>query len=141
MTDIKEIQQILPLPILKLTEQYVGDKICLDDWVYNIMLDLLVEHIKIKSERANYALLHELIDGGALELVIDILDRIDEMGYIWEVVYTYIPNEWIDLFLDRYGENIIEAGWEPDNNWIEEAKEEYAYKINKLKELQNKLNY
>lgn len=158
MENINEIKNILPHPLLKLTDSYIGESVTLDKEIYDDMINSYAKHIYEDWEdydninKVNL-IIEKLKYSTDKSLIYDIFDAIvnkitetetksigryfDKCEAFWGNVYDLLPICDVTLFVEKYGKFII------DSDYIDEYYEcdDFEYKAGKLEEYAKSLNH
>lgn len=107
MNGASEMNQILPLPLLKITDEYIGTRICMDEWLYEFMVNNIALYISSELRSGDYSLLKDVIKTDAAQFIFDIIGRMDSREYYFLAIYYWIPSDLVDEMLDRFGYEIL----------------------------------
>lgn len=144
-----ELKDYFPQPLLKITDQYIGSKICMDEFVYKEIVDIIANDILVlwnNYDEVNDRLIN-LLELDAVDLVLDVLDRanIKDVRF-WDGIYFIMPPKHTDIFLNKYGDLIAKSNYinrnideemskaNNEEEMSEANREIQKYKQNKLRE-------
>lgn len=141
MNITSEIKNILPVVLLNIIQEYVGENVILDTNIYSIVVSSLAKIVEKQWEEhligCGHCLLWQLIvQYPTLDLVLDILNDVyikENSDRFWAIIYSYIPIQWVPIFVDKYGTDIINSEY-ADIGYNRFEPEERQYKISKIDE-------
>lgn len=100
--------EILPAPLIKLTDKYIGNFTCIDIKDYNNLISVLVMHIFDEYyDNDDVTIIDNVIDFNSitffLDVINDMLKFVDVEDEIYSIIYARFPEEWDDIYLNTVG--------------------------------------
>lgn len=130
---IEECKSKLSLPLLKLIDTYINQKILIDDILYNTIIDTVIETIYDKWEYSDLESIQEYLLK-IWDLIDDVIIKCDTKHMI-AYIYEAIPFNMIDDYLNKYGNILINHVYLNDNAmYRQDHAKDRDYKIDRLKE-------
>lgn len=105
-------------------QSYLPERICMDIMIYDYLINkavesALVEDEKIKDDRT----IIEVANSDNVDFMIDIFDKLYDLNEKLDVIYFYIPLQYANLILERYGDKIHDVDFFLYVNEPEELEE------------------